>query len=168
LAVRILLDALQTVGYGGRMTALMRLRLSGRALRSLGLLMTAVLLGIGSTGWSVQHGSDPARILVAKGSSLVLDPATAAQSPSEHVLTPAVVEPSNPGSTGAVDARLLPHQIRVLVGALLTTGPASGSEPYWLLILGLGLYLSAAADRNRLRRLFGGCRHGTRAPPLRF
>jgi hypothetical protein len=149
------------------MTALMRLRLSGRALSSLGLLMTAVLLGIGGAGWSVQHGSDPARILVAMGSP-VLDPATAAQSPSEHVLTPAVVDPSNSGSTGAVDARLLPHQIRVLVGALLTTGPASGSQPYWLLILGLGLYLSAAADRNRLRRLFGGCRHGTRAPPLRF
>jgi hypothetical protein len=149
------------------MTALTRLRLSGRALSSLGLLLTAVLLGIGGAGWSVHGRTDPARILVVTGSH-VLDPATAAQPPSEHALTPALVDPSSSGSTGIADARLLPHQIRVLVGALLTTGPASGSEPYWLLILGLGLYLSAAADRNRLRRLFGGCRHGTRAPPLRF
>lgn len=129
--------------------------------------MTAVLLGLGGAGWSVQHRSDPARIPVVMGST-GFDPAAAAQPSTEHVLAPAVVDPSSSGSTGVVDARLLPHQIRVLVGALLTTGPASESEPYWLLLLGLGLYLSAAADRNRLRRLFGGCRHGTRAPPLRF
>jgi hypothetical protein len=150
------------------MTALIRLRLSGRALSSLGLLMTAVLLGIGGASWSVHHRVGPARSPVVM-SSLVLDPTAAATPPSEHVLAPTVVDPSISGtSTGAADAGLLPHQIRLLTGMLLTTGLASGSEPYWLLILGLGLYLSAAADRNRLRRLFGGCRHGTRAPPLHF
>ncbi len=149
------------------MTALIRLRLAGRALSSLGLLMTAVLLGVGGAAWSVSRPGAPARTPVVMGTS-VLDPAAAVQPPSEHVLKPAVVDPSTSGSSGAADAGLRPHQIRLLVGALLTTGPASGSEPYWLLILGLGLYLSGAADRNRLRRLFGGWRHGTRAPPVRF
>ena len=135
---------------------------------SLGLLMTAVLLAVGGVGWGVSHRGGPARTPVIVGSP-VLDPAAAAQPPSEHVLTPAVVDPSTSGtSTGAADAGRLPHQIRLLVGALLPMGLASGFGPYWLLILGLGLYLSAAADGNRLRRLFGGCRHGTRAPPLRF
>ena len=156
------------MGYGGRMTALVRLRLSGRALSSLGLLMAAALIGVGGAGWSVH---DPGELthdaVVMRG--VVIDPAAAGQPPSEHVLTPANVDPSNSvPSPGGADAALLPHQIRLLVGTVLMTALTTGSEPYWVLILGVGLYLSRAADRNRLRRLFGGWRHGTRAPPVRF
>jgi hypothetical protein len=150
------------------MTALTRLRLSGRALSSLGLLMVAAFIGIAGAGWSIQ---DPAtkthKAAVTRGA--VPDPAAAVQSPSEHVLAPAGVDPlvSVP-SPGGDDPALLPHQIRLVVGTVLMAGLTTASEPYWVLILGLGLYLSGAADRNRLRRLFGGCRHGTRAPPVRF
>jgi hypothetical protein len=156
------------VGYGWGMTALVRLRLSGRALSSLGLLMAAVLIGIGGPGRSFHDPGEPAPGAVVIGGA-VLDPAAAAQPPSEHVLTPSTVDPSTSApSRGGADAALLPHHIRLLGGAVLMTGLATASEPFWLLILGLGLYLSGAADRNRLRRLFGGCRHSTRAPPLRF
>jgi hypothetical protein len=148
------------------MTALMRLRLSGRALSSLGLLMAAVLIAIGGAGRSLHDpGESAPGAAVLRGA--VLDPAAASQPPSEHVLTPVTVDPSVP-SPGGADAALLPHQIRLLVGAVLLTDLATGSEPFWLLILGLGLYLSRSAGGSRVRLLFGGCRHGTRAPPLRF
>jgi hypothetical protein len=149
------------------MTALARLRLSGRASSSLGLLMAAVLIGIGGPGRSFHDpGESAPGAVVIRG---VLDPTAAAQPPSEHVLTPSTVDPPiSAPSRGRADAALLPHQIRLLGGAVLMTGLATASEPFWLLILGLALYLSGAADCNRLRRLFGGCRHSTRAPPLRF
>ncbi len=70
-------------------------------------------------------------------------------------------------TSGGTGVWVLPR-LRMLVGAVLTTGLPSGFQPYWGTILGLGVYLSAAADGDKLRRLFSGRRHGVRAPPLPF
>ena len=71
-------------------------------------------------------------------------------------------------TSGGTGVWVLPRHLRMLVGAVVTTGLPSGFQPYWVTILGLGLYLSAAADGDKLRRLFSGRRHGVRAPPLHF
>ncbi len=132
------------------MTAFMRLRLSARALSSLGLLMAAVVIGIGAAASCAQGSADPARAAVVSGG-----------------LASTGERATSSTGFGGTDFALRPHHLRPLVGAVVLIALPSGSQPYWALVLGLGLYLSAAADRNRPHRLFCGCRHGTRAPPLR-
>jgi hypothetical protein len=151
------------------MTAPIRIRPAGRSLMSLGLLMMAVVIGIGAVGWGTQHPivSTPGTIF---SSSLGLGP----QEPDQPSSGRSAWSSSPDGASisaktpDAIEFALLPQHVRLLAGLVVLTGLTGGSLPYWAAILGLGLYASTAAGRKRLRRLFCGCRHGTRAPPLSF
>ena len=148
------------------MTALIRLRLPLRALSSLGLLMVAVVIGLGATDWAGRDPGGPAARAVA---GPVLQAAATGQPSSEPVPASGAGDSAISGTTsGGTGVWVLPRHLRMLVGAVVTTGLPSGFQPYWVTILGLGLYLSAAADGDKLRRLFSGRRHGVRAPPLHF
>ena len=150
------------------MTALIRLRLSGRALSSLGLLMLAVMIAVGAPPSHPQGTTGSARTAVTSGAALV-GAGMGDLSAADRALTSTSNDSSSsaPASGGTMFG-LLPQHARLLVGAVVLIGFAGASQPYWVLALGLGLYASAAAGRNRLRRLFSGRRHGTRAPPVCF
>jgi hypothetical protein len=150
------------------MTAPMRIRPAGRRMMSLGLLLMAVVIGIGAAGWGSQR-------------SIVLNPGTIFSSSvdlgamgSDQPSWGAAWSSSPDGASistktpDVIDIALRPQHVRLLAGVVVLTGLTGGSLPYWAAILGLGLYASTAAGRKRLRRLFCGCRHGTRAPPLCF
>jgi hypothetical protein len=150
------------------MTALVRIRLSGRALSSLGLLMLAAVLVIGAAGWGARASSSPVRSAMTEGKAVV-----STEGPGQRLAERGAEFPSGDASVSGTTSSggelgLLPQHLRLLVGSVIVLGLAGASQPYWVAILGLGLYASAAADRNRLRRLFSGCRHGTRAPPVCF
>jgi hypothetical protein len=150
------------------MTAPMRIRPAGRSLMSLGLLMMAVVIGIGAEGWGSQRSTifTPGTIfstsvdLSVKGPDRPTSGAPWSSSPDG-----ASISAKTPD---AIEIALLPQHVRLLAGVVILTGLTGASLPYWAAILGLGLYASTAAGRKRLRRLLCGCRHGTRAPPLCF
>jgi hypothetical protein len=150
------------------MTAPARLRLSERVLSPLGMLMLAVLLAVAGACWSV-HGPSAQPRGDAPVASALPDPG-AALPPSSGLQLSAAVDHTVSASTTSrgMDAALVPQHMRLLAGSVLLTALPSGTEPYWIVILGLGLGLWGAAEGSRLRALCCGRRHATRAPPVHF
>jgi len=112
--------------------------------------MLAVVLGLGGAGWSASGSPASARSDVSAAGPAV-----------DHSMSAAA-------TSGGAEAGLRPPHLRLLAGAVLLTALPSGAQPYWVAVLGLGLYFSRTAGRTRLRPLCCGSRHATRAPPVRF
>jgi hypothetical protein len=148
------------------MTTAARIQRSGRALGSLGLLMLAALIGLGTLSW-IDHapGTTPGASAVATASSTGSWPVETSQPDAG---TSAPVDASLSAGSRDGDPAVLRQQVRLLRALTLTTlgGPAD-AVAWWILLLGLGVLAADRLASRKPRTLACGDRHGMRAPPVR-